>query len=107
MAEILRLYVNYRKYDDEGSPKIQLYFNYMNYLNSPYLKIKDNRTYVDVIDNTYLSLKQDEDGVLDVVAQFRYYRGGALYGYKNVKLASYQVYNISDDKPKFMIKKIY
>jgi len=53
-----------------------------------------------------LSLKPDEDGVLDIVTQFRYYKGGTLCGYRNVKLASYQIYNISDDKPKFLIKNI-
>lgn len=106
MAELLRIYVNYRKYEDDGGPKIQLYFNYMNYMNSPYLRLQDGRPYIDIIDNTYLSLKQDEDGVLDVVVQFRYYKGGQLYGYKNVKLASYKIYNISDDKPKFIIKNV-
>lgn len=78
----------------------------MNYLNSPYLCVRDGRTYVDLVDNTYLSLKSGEDGVLDVVTQFRYYKGGTLCGYRNVKLASYQIYNISDDKPKFIIKNI-
>lgn len=106
MAELARVYVNYRKYEDDGGQKIQLYFNYMNYMNSPYLRLQDGRPYVDIIDNTYLSLKQDEDGTLDVVTQFRYYKGGQLYGYKNVKLASYRIYNVSDDKPKFIIKNV-
>ena len=53
-----------------------------------------------------MSLKPDEDVVLDIVTQFRYYKGGTLCGYRNVKLASYQIYNISDDKPKFLIKNI-
>ena len=44
--------------------------------------------------------------MLDIVTQFRYYKGGTLCGYRNVKLASYQIYNISDDKPKFIIKNI-
>ena len=103
MEELLRIYVNYGKCDDGG---IRLYFNYMNYLNSPYLKMADNKTYIDTMDNTYLSLKPDENGILDIVTQFRYYKGGQLYGYKNVTLASYQIYNISDDKPKFFIKRI-
>ena len=105
IEQLSRIYVNYRKYDD-GGPKIELYFNYMNYLDSPYLRIVDNKTYIDTIDNTYLRLKQDENGTLDIVIQFRYYKGGNLYGYRNVKLASYQIYNISDDKPKFLMKKI-
>lgn len=79
----------------------------MNYLNSPYLCVRDGRTYIDLVDNTYLSLKPDENGILDIVTQFRYYKGGTLCGYRNVRLASYQIYNISDDKPKFLIKNIY
>jgi len=106
MAQILRIYVNYRKYLDDGSEKIQLYFNYMNYLNSPYLEMRDGRIYIDIIDGTYLQLKQDEEGQLDIVAQFRYYKGNTFYGYRNVKLATYQIHNISDDKPKFTIKRI-
>jgi hypothetical protein len=39
MIDLLRIYVNYRKYNIDGEEKIELYFNYMNYLNSPYLKI--------------------------------------------------------------------
>lgn len=67
-VDLMRLYVNYRKYSDDGGEKIQLYFNYMNYLNSPYLRIGDDGlVYVDTIDGTYLSLKQDEDGTLDIV----------------------------------------
>ena len=107
MAHMLRTYVNYRKYNDGESDKIQLYFNYANYINSPYLRVKSGRTYVDTIEGTYLSLKPGEDGTLDIVLQFRYYRGNSMCGYRNVKVASYQVYNISDDKPKFIIKRIY
>ena len=106
VEELSRIYVNYRKCENAGGKGIQLYFNYMNYLNSPYLCVRDGRVYVDLVDNTYLSLKPDEDGVLDVVTQFRYYKGGTLCGYRNVKLASYRIYNISDDKPKFLIKNV-
>jgi hypothetical protein len=106
VEDLLRIYVNYRKYNTDGNEKIELYFNYNNYLNSPYLKIQDNKVYIDTIDNTYLSLKQDENGILNLVSQFRYYSGKTFKGYKNIRLASYQIYNISDDKPKFIIKKI-
>lgn len=106
VEELSRVYVNYGKCEEDGDKRIQLYFNYMNYLNSPYLCVRDGRAYVDLVDNTYLRLKPDENGVLDIVTQFRYYKGGTLCGYRNVKLASYQIYNISDDKPKFLIKNI-
>lgn len=106
VAELTRVYVNFAKYGEPGSEKIRLYFNYMNYLDSPYIKVEGGRTYVDTIPGTYLRLDQDEDGVLDVVTQFRHYAGGRLLGYRNVKTASYRVWNVSDDKPKFVVKKI-
>lgn len=99
-----KIYVNYKKNSDN---KLVLYFNYFNYMETPYIKIKDGDQYPDIIDNTYLKLNPDESGILDVVVQFRYYYGNKLYGIKNIKTLSYMVYNVSDDKPKFVMKKIY
>lgn len=67
LMKILRLYVNYRKYYDGSSAKIELYFNYINYINSPYIRIKDGLVYVDTIAGTYLSLKPGESGILDIL----------------------------------------
>lgn len=39
--------------------------------------------------------------------QFRYYVAGVLYGLKNVRVLSYRIYNLSDDKPKFLIQRVY
>lgn len=63
--------------------------------------------YPDIVDNTYLRLNPGESGILDTVVQFRYYYGNRLCGTKNVKTLSYMIYNTSDDKPKFVVKKIY
>jgi hypothetical protein len=30
-----------------------------------------------------------------------------IVGYKNVKILTYQIFNISDDKPKFIIREVY
>ena len=38
--------------------------------------------------------------------QFKYYERTELYGYRNVILVSYEIYNTSDDKPKFLIRKV-
>jgi hypothetical protein len=32
---------------------------------------------------------------------------GKIIGYKTVKLLTYQIFNISDDKPKFVIREVY
>ena len=95
--------VNYKKEDDDT---ITLYFNYNNFLASPYLKLNNGKTKTDIIPNTYLKLKSGESGILDIMLQFKYYERTELYGYKNVILVSYEIHNTSDDKPKFLIRKI-
>ena len=107
MLEQLKIYASYKR-DKTNNNSLTLYFNYYNYINSPYLKIDNQHDIkLDVIDGTYLKLKSGEDGILDLVVQFRYYNGKQLIGYKNCKITSYHIYNISDDKPKFLIQKIY
>ena len=101
--KFMNIYVNYKKEDDDS---ITLYFNYNNYLATPYVKIDNGKIKTDIIKGTYLKLKSGESGVLDILVQFKYYEKTELYGYKNVVLVSYEIYNISDDKPKFLIRKI-
>ena len=101
--KFMNIYVNYKKEDDDS---ITLYFNYNNYLATPYVKIDNNKVKTDIIKGTYLKLKSGESDVLDILIQFKYYEKTELYGYKNVILVSYEIYNISDDKPKFLIRKI-
>lgn len=100
--ELFKIYINY-KYNNG---KITLYFNYYNYLNSPFIKILDDGlSYLDIIDGTYLKLEPGENGVLDIIFQLKCYSGQSIIGYKNIIIASYRLYNISDDKPKFLIKR--
>lgn len=101
-----RISINYKK-DQDNNSNLILYFNYYNYLNSPYKKIVDGKMYVDTIPNTYLKLNRDETGFLDVVLQFRRETSGDIQGIKNLTVLRYQITNISDDKPKFNIRRIY
>ena len=101
--KFMNIYVNYKKEDDDTTT---LYFNYNNFLASPYLKLDNGKTKTDIIPNTYLKLKSRESGILDIMLQFKYYDRTELYGYRNVILVSYEIHNTSDDKPKFLIRKI-
>ena len=105
LQKLLRIYVSYKKDTDDHS--ITLYFNYFNYFDTPYIKIENQLLYSDTIQGTYLKLKTGEDGLLDIVLQLRYCIGNEIYGYRNVKALSYRIWNLSDDKPKFLIKKTY
>ena len=102
ISEFVKLYVNYKR-DKSG---ITLYFNYYNYLDTPFVKIKENKIYSDIIPSTYLELKPDEDGILDIVIQVKKYVGGKIYGYTNIKLMTFQIFNVSTDKPKFIIRAV-
>ena len=102
ITDLLRIYINYRKAPDGG---IHLYFNYINYLNTPFVKFGDDRNVLaDIIPNTYLKLAPKEEGILDIVVQFRKYEDNRVSAYKNATLLRYSIYNISDDKPKFVIR---
>ena len=104
LGDFLKIFVNYKK---EGDGTITLYFNYENYINTPYVRISGGRVRSQIVDGTYLRLGSGESGILDIVVQFRYYNGDELFGYRNVKLLSYGITNLSDDKPKFFIRKVY
>lgn len=103
LDNLCKLFVNYRKINDG---QIELYFNYYNYINTPFLKIQDGKLYPEIIPSTYLKLKPGENGILNLVCQFKYNEGGHIYGIKNGTIASFMIYNTSDDKPKFVIKKL-
>lgn len=105
LSQFLKLYANYKKNADNNT--IDLYFNYFNQLDSPYVKLVGTKQYVDTIDSTYLKLKSGEDGILDIVIQVKYFSDKKLRGYRNLKVLSYHIWNISDDKPKFVVKKAF
>lgn len=102
--KLFNVYVNYKK---ESDGTITMFFNYYNYINTPFVKIKDNKTAIDTREGTYLKLKSGEDGLLNIELQFKEYdEDGELYGFSNVKVATYRIFNISDDKPKVLIHKV-
>lgn len=100
LDKFTRMFVNYKS-SGEG---IHLYFNYVNYIDTPYLKFQDGRLYSDLIDGTYLHLAPGEGGILRFVTQLKYYVNGQIAGIKNIELAALQIFNVSDDKPKFVVK---
>lgn len=101
-SKFLRLYMNYRKTSDG----IVLYVNYQNFINSPFITLKNGMTYIDTIARTYAKIAPDSSETIDVMLQFRQYTNGRLVNYQNIVVATYQIFNISDDKPKFIIKKL-
>jgi hypothetical protein len=49
----------------------------------------------------------NESGILNIDIQVRYYKDDrTMIGILDLRIASYSIYNISDDKPKFLIQKI-
>ena len=101
-SKFLRLYMNYKKSNDG----IVLYVNYQNFINSPFITLKNGMTYSDTIEGTYAKIAPDSSETINVVLQFRQYANGKLANYQNIVAATYQIFNISDDKPKFIIKKL-
>jgi hypothetical protein len=76
-------------------------------MNTPFIKIENSKIYSEILDGTYLKLEPGESGNLDIVVQVRYMKNNVVSGYKNIKLLTYQIYNISDEKPKFVIREIF
>lgn len=104
IQDLLNIQVNYSK---DANGRLTLFFNYANYINTPFVKYVDGKFKIDTIDRTYLMLKPGEHGELDIVVQARYYVGEQLYGYRNIKMLTFRIHNLSDDKPKFYITKTY
>ena len=100
--QFMNLHISYAK----SSNGIVLYVNYQNYINSPYIKIKDGQPYMTTIDNTYCKILPGENSLIDIVLQFTQYLNGVLMGVTDVRVATCKIYNVSDDKPKFVIEKI-
>lgn len=114
ISDYLKVYVNWRKYKNENAPEgheeeIELFFNYPDLFLSPYsYKTKDGYFRVEYKPNTYLRLKSGQDGYLYIVFQFKYYDStGTLCGVRDLPVLTYHIYNVSDDKPKFIVTKTY
>ena len=66
----------------------------------------NTKTYHNEIDNDKMnSIKNG--GILTIYGQVKTYSNDVLSDVNTIKLFQYQVYNVSDDKPKFLIKKIF
>lgn len=59
-----------------------------------------------MIDGTYAKIYPDSYGTINIVLQFKQYLNGTLMGIDNVIFASCKIYNVSDDKPKFVIERL-
>ena len=128
--EYLKIYTNYVRVDDgHGDWHYDLYFNVQNLLNSPfeYISSVTNQPNVLIIPDSYLYLTGDkfvdkgdhneidekkmdklkEGGELAIYGQVKTYSGDQLSDVSTLKLFTYRVYNVSDDKPKFLIEKVY
>ena len=125
--DCLKIYANYvRVQDPNGQFHYDLYFNVQNLLNSPfeYISSVTKQANVLILPDSYLFLSGDkygEDGLIDeekmdaikkggilsLYGQIKTYSNGVLSDAKTIKLFSYKVYNVSDDKPKFLIIKTY
>ena len=134
--DYLKIYTNYVRVDDgNGDCHYDLYFNIQNLFNSPfeYISSVTNQPNVLIIPDSYLHLSGDkwkkvyddkgrflcneiddakveaikEGGILTIYGQAKTYSNDQLSDTRTIKLFQYRIYNISDDKPKFLIDKIY
>lgn len=102
IKDFLKLYVNYIV-DKDGF--IELFFNYNNLFDTPYSYRTADGHFAPVFkESTYLRLKPGESGFLDIVIQIKYFDAfGEVCGIKDIPALCYKIYNVSDDKPKFVI----
>ena len=109
ISNYLKIYVNWKKYKNGDNDEIELFFNYPNLFLSPYsYKTKNGYFTTEYKPNTYLKLKSGQDGFLYIVFQFKFYdSAGILCGVRDLPIITYRIFNVSDDKPKFVITKTY
>ena len=128
--EYLKIYTNYERVDDgHGDWHYDLYFNVQNLFNSPfeYISSVTGQPNVLILPDSFLYLTGDkfvdkgdhneiddakvrkiqEGGELSLYGQVKVYSSEALSDVRTIKLFTYKVYNVSDDKPKFLIKKVF
>ena len=104
LKDFLKIYVNYMK--DEITGDITLFFNYNNFFNSPFVYRRDSGAFcTQYKPETYLKLAPGKSGMLTIMTQLQYIDGyGDIRGAKDLPLLAYKIWNVSDDKPKFVIK---
>lgn len=128
--DCLKIYTNYERVDDgHGDWHYDLWFNIQNLFNSPfeYVSTVTGQPNVLIIPDSYLYLTGDkfkeagdhnvidEDkvesirkgGALSIYGQVKTYSNDNLQSVRTIKLFTYRVYNISDDKPKFLMEKTF
>ncbi len=134
--DYLKIYTNYVRVDDKhGDWHYDLYFNIQNLFNPPfeYISSITHQPNVLVLPDSYLRLSgdkfkkvYDENGVwthneidpekveqlkkggkLSLYGQIKAFSNDRLVGVRLVKLFTYTIHNISDDKPKFLIEKTF
>ena len=128
--DCLKIYTNYvRKDDGFGDYHYDLYFNIQNLFHSPfeYISSVTNQPNVLILPDSYLYLPGDkykrvgdhneidselvdklqQGGELALYGQVKTYSNNRLSDVRTIKLFAYRIYNISDDKPKFLIRKTY
>ena len=134
--DFLKIYTNYVRVEDGfGDWHYDLYFNVQNLFNSPfeYISTITGQPNVLILPDSYLRLSGDkwkktyddkgkwtgneiddgkvksikEGGTLTIYGQAKTYSDDVLSDVRTIRLFSYQIWNISDDKPKFLIKKTF
>lgn len=81
--------------------------SYLYLTGDKYKKVYDGDTWThNVIDETKVS-EIKRGGELSIYGQVKVYSDDKLSDVRTIKLFGYNVYNVSDDKPKFLIEKTY
>jgi len=70
------------------------------------MEIRDGKKYQVIKEGTYATIKCFDESYIKIMIQLCQYEYGNLIGIKDIEIARYKIYNISDDKPKFIIRRI-
>ncbi len=70
------------------------------------MKIEDGKIFANVVPGTYAKIDPGKDELLDIDMQFTVYDdNNDIVGNIIGTVAQFRIYNVSDDKPKFILKK--
>lgn len=113
-----KIYANYQKIEDPLDPRgyhFDLFFNIQNLFKPPFEYISDvtHQPAPHLLPNSYLYLPGDKNskleskgGKLTLYAQMKWLINDLTASVKTIPLITYEIHNISDDKPKFFLKRI-